>query len=84
MKFDNMPMLHSLQHLHLVVHHLLVALDILLENDLDSALALRPVCLAHYAICSSAEGLSEPILISGGWDLACEMIGVCRQSYFLS
>jgi hypothetical protein len=84
MEFDNMPMLHPLQHLHLVVHHLLVALDILLEDDLDSALALRPVCLAHYAICTSPEGLSEPILVSGGWDLACEMIGACGQTNFLS
>jgi hypothetical protein len=65
MELDNMWMLHSLQHLHFVVHHLLVALDILLENNLDSALALRPVCLADYAICTSTKCLSESIFGSG-------------------
>lgn len=65
MKLDNMRMLHSLQHLHLIVYHLFIALDILLEDDLDSAFALRAVCLADYAICSCAECLSESIFGSG-------------------
>lgn len=56
-----MWMLHSLQHFHFVVHHLLIAFDILLENNFDSALALRAVGLADYAICTSAECLSESI-----------------------
>lgn len=64
-ELDDMRVLHSLQHLHLIVYHLLVALDILLEDDLDSAFAFRAVCLADYAICSSAECLSESVFGSG-------------------
>lgn len=43
-------MLHFLQHFHFVIDHLLVALDILLENDLDSDLSLRAVRLTNNAI----------------------------------
>lgn len=65
-ELDDVRVLHSLQHLHLIVHHLLIALDILLEDDLDSAFALRAVCLADYAISSSAKCLSESVFGSGG------------------
>lgn len=61
MEFDDVRMLHSLQHLHLVVHHLLVALDILLEYDLDGDFPLWAVRLPHYAVCTRTECLSEPV-----------------------
>jgi hypothetical protein len=53
--------LHLLQHGHLVVHHLLVAAHILLEDDLDGALAVGPVCFSDNAVCAGAEGASEVV-----------------------
>jgi hypothetical protein len=53
--------LHALQHLQLVVYHLLVSPHILLQDDLDGNLALGTVGLSHDAICPSAECSSEAI-----------------------
>ncbi len=54
-----MWVLHALQHLELIVHHLLVALDILLQDDLDRDLAGWTIGFPHDAICSCSQGPSE-------------------------
>ena len=51
-EFDDVGVLKPLKHLKLVVHHLLVSLDILLQDDLDSDLAIRAVCLSDDTICA--------------------------------
>jgi hypothetical protein len=53
-ELDNVRVMHARQHRHLVVHHRLVALDTLLQDDLDGALAVRPVGLSHDAIGAGA------------------------------
>jgi hypothetical protein len=60
-ELDNVRMLHPLQHLELVVDHLLVAANILLQDDLDSDLALGAVRFPDDTICSSAQCLSEAV-----------------------
>lgn len=57
-------MLQSLKEVQLVVHHLLVALDALLQNNLNGHLAGRAISLAHDTVCASTEGSSEPVLCS--------------------
>ena len=52
-------MLKLLQHLKLVVDHLLVALDVSLEDNLHSDLASRAIGLTNDSICSSTEGSTE-------------------------
>lgn len=52
---------HALQHLELVVDHLLVAADILLQDDLDSDLALGTVGLPDDTICPGTQRLSEAV-----------------------
>jgi hypothetical protein len=54
--------LEALQHVQLVVDHALVALDVLLQDDLDGDLAGRAVCLADDAIRAGAQGSAEAIL----------------------
>ena len=54
-------MFHALQHLQLVVHHLLIALDVLLEDDLDCHLAIGAVGLAHNAVRAGAERLAKAV-----------------------
>lgn len=60
-KFDNVLVVHCLEHFELVKDHLLMALDLRLEDDLDCHLALRMVCLADDAECAGAECLSESV-----------------------
>lgn len=60
-KLDNVRVSQSLQHVELVVHHLLVAFDILLQNDLDGDLASRPLGLANDAIGAGAESATKPV-----------------------
>lgn len=55
-----------MEHVELVVDHLLVSLDVLLEDDLDGDLAGRAFSLANDAIGTGAEGSSESILCSMG------------------
>jgi hypothetical protein len=52
---------HALQHLQLVVHHLLIAFYVLLQDDFDSDLALGAVGLTDDAICAGAQCLSEAV-----------------------
>lgn len=60
-------MLQFLQHVEFVVDHLLVSLDVLLENDLDSDLAGRAVSLSDNSIGagtqSSAKSVFGPIQV---------------------
>lgn len=60
-EFDNVRVLHALQHLELVVHHLLVSAHILLQYDLDRDLALGAVSLSDDTVCAGAQRLSEAI-----------------------
>ena len=53
MELDNVGVLHLLQHFQLVVYHLLVTADILLQDDLDGDLAIWAVGLADDTIGSS-------------------------------
>jgi hypothetical protein len=55
-------MLKLLQHLKLVIDHLLVALDVSLEDNLHGNLAGRAIGLTNDSICSSTEGSSELVL----------------------
>lgn len=56
-----MGVLQTLEHVQLVVDHSLVALHILLENDLDGTLASRTVSLTDDTVSSSSEGATEAI-----------------------
>jgi hypothetical protein len=58
-----MWVLHPLQHLHLIVDHLLIALYILLKDDLHGNLALGPICLANDAVRACTKGASEAIFV---------------------
>lgn len=61
MELDNVRVLHALQHLQLIVHHLLVAPDIFLQDDFDSDLAFRALGLSDNAVCSSTQCFAEPV-----------------------
>ena len=52
---DNVRVSQPLQQVQLIHHHLFVALDVLLQDDLDRNLALRAVGLADNAICACTE-----------------------------
>lgn len=56
-----MSVLQALEHVKLVVHHLLVALDVLLQDNLDSHLALWAVGFSDNAIGACAECTTEPV-----------------------
>lgn len=49
-KLDNVRMMEALEHVKLIVYHPLIALDILLQDDLDSNLASWAVSLAYNAV----------------------------------
>lgn len=61
MELDNVRVFHALQHLQLVVDHLLVSADILLEDNLDGDLALGTVGLPDNTVRSGAQCLSEAV-----------------------
>lgn len=54
-----MGVLQSLEHLKLVIDHPLVALYILLQDDLDGDFASRALSLAHHAVSASTKGSAE-------------------------
>ena len=60
-ELDNVGVLEPLEHLELVVYHLLVPLDILLEDDLDGDLAGRALGLADDTVGTGAEGSTESV-----------------------
>ena len=55
-------MLEFLQHGKFVVDHLLIALDVFLQYDLDGHLLAVDVGFSDDSICACAKGLSETIL----------------------
>ena len=57
-------MFHSLQQDHLIVHHFLVAFDVLLENDLDSISFSGAFCFPDDAVCPCTQRPAESILRS--------------------
>lgn len=54
-------MLQPLQQVQLVVHHLLVAPDVLLQDDLDCHLAILAIRFSDDAVRPCAEYLAEPV-----------------------
>lgn len=60
-KLDNVRMLELLEHLELVVDHLLVTLDISLQDNLDGHLARGAISLTNDTICSSTESSTESV-----------------------
>lgn len=62
MKSDDVGVLHPLQHFQLIVYHFLVALDILLEDDLDSEFVPILLGLPYDAVCTCAQGPAELVL----------------------
>jgi len=45
-------MVHPLQHLQLIIDHLLIALDVLLQDDLDGISVSALLCFADDAVCA--------------------------------
>lgn len=65
-KANDVRVLQALQEVELVVHHALVALDVLLQDNLDGHLAVRGVGLPNDAIGAGTEGATESVLCSSG------------------
>lgn len=59
-----MGVLHSLQQDHFIVDHLLIALDILFENNLDCIFGPAAFGFAHDTICARPERPAKPVLRS--------------------
>ena len=57
-----MGVVKALEHIELVVNHLLVTLDVLLEDNLDGDLAVGAFSLTDDAIGSGAEGFAKLVL----------------------
>ena len=57
-----MWMIQLLEHLQFIIDHLFIALDALLENDLDGAFLASVLGLSNDAICSSSQCPPESIL----------------------
>lgn len=70
-----MRVLHALQHLQLVVDHLLVSANILLQDDLDSHLALGAVGFPDDTIGTRTQCLPEAVSRSAA-DLLSTYIGL--------
>lgn len=51
-----------LQHLQLIVHHLLVSLDVLLQNDLNGDLSLGRFGFSDNTIGAGTQGFAKPVL----------------------
>ena len=62
MEADNVRVLQALKHLQLIVDHLLIALDVLLQDNLHRDLALRAIGLADNAVCARTKGPAEAVL----------------------
>ena len=59
---NDVGMFHSLQQDHLIVHHLLVAFDVLLKNDLDGISLSAAFCFPNDAVCPCTQRPAESIL----------------------
>lgn len=62
MKPNDIGMLHSLQQHHLIIHHLLITLHILFEDDLDRVSFPTAFCLSNNAVRSCAKCPTKSIL----------------------
>ena len=80
-EFDNVRVLHALQHLQLIVHHLLVSAHILLQYDLDRDFTLGAVGLSDDTVCTGTQCLSEAIT-GPGFCLACGPSEVASKQRF--
>lgn len=76
-------MLQALKHVKLVVNHSLVALHILLEDDLHSHLARWAVCLSNDAIGTCAKRSAESIFGSGRDSQREPVLRLSRRKYVL-
>ena len=61
-EFHDMRMIQSLQHLQLLIDHLLVSFDILLQNYLDCHFVSVKVCFAYNAVGACSECSTELVL----------------------
>jgi hypothetical protein len=73
MESDNMGMLHPLEHLQLIVHHTLVAFDILLEYDLDGYFAVFAICFSNDSVCACPKSPPELVLAPESVVLICKV-----------
>lgn len=55
-------MVQPLQHLQFIVNHLFVALDILLQDDLDGNFLTLKVCFSNDSVGTSTQGSAELVL----------------------
>jgi hypothetical protein len=92
-ELDNVGVPQRLKHAEFVVDHLLVPLDVLLQDDLDSDPARGALGLANDAIGAGTERLAKPILgpiadvpLAIRTGFICRLIGivVIGISYFFS
>ena len=58
---NDVGMFHSLEQDHLIVHHLFIAFDVLLENDLYSISLPTAFCFPDNAVCSCTQCPAESI-----------------------
>lgn len=65
MKANDVRVFHLLEQHHLVIHHLFVSSDILLEYDFDSVSLSITFSLAHDAIRSGPQCSAKPVLGPG-------------------
>jgi hypothetical protein len=61
-ELDNVGVLEALEHLQFVVDHLVVAFDVLLQDDLDGAFSLGWLCFSDDAVGSSSESPAKLVL----------------------
>lgn len=61
-KFDDVRMLEHSQHANLIIQHVLVALEFLLQNDLDGDLARWAIGLPNHAVRARPEGPAKAII----------------------
>lgn len=88
-ELDNVWVVKFLQQFKLVMNHALIALYVLLQNDFDSDLARRAICLTNDTIGSSTEGAAESVFGSAdgklevrGWSKSkCKRTFGSRTSY---
>ena len=52
----------ALEHIHLIINHLLIALDTLLHNNLDGNLPLGPLGFTDNAVGTSTQGPPKLVL----------------------
>jgi hypothetical protein len=81
---DDVGVVHALEHLELVVDHLLVSADVLLEDDLDGVSLAILLGLSYDSVRASAQRLAKAIGVPER-----QSAGVCGRwwpsgPYFLS